>query len=247
MEINVKIMTEEAYKTLQKNYREVFLMIVNHPSDCSWLNDYLGFEPFEQKKYLIEDFYLANADNYQDVAFDNAVKLYETFKNLPRYILCNNRFWAWILFTKFYKQAQKAVTFNESTILTRWLIGNSRRNLMVGVVSRQYFKLEVSIDEDDPNYDLARFLIENHNPYKNIAFRNIGMLRNVVIPYIKICKEMKENYNITLDDDFCSTLMKEASKIGSVMLIDVMSKNEIYNILLSKINPYIKEYILNRA
>ena len=54
MQINIKIMSEEAYKTLQKNYKEVTQMIINHPSDCSWLNEYLGFEPFEEKKYVIE-------------------------------------------------------------------------------------------------------------------------------------------------------------------------------------------------
>lgn len=238
MEINVKIMTEEAYKTLQKNYKEVYQMIIDHPSNCSWLNDYLGFKPFEETKYVIEDFELLNASDYQDVAFNNAITLYEAFKNLPRYVLCNNRFWAWVLFSKFYKQAPKVIKFNEGTLLSRWLIGTSRRNLMLGVVSRQYFKVEVAIDEEPQKYELAKFIIKNHNPYKNIAMRNIGMLNNVVVPYLKICKEVQEKYNIILNDDFCSTLMKEASKIGSVMLIDIMSKEEIYNILYKTINEF---------
>lgn len=239
MEINIKVMTEEAYKTLQKNYKEVYQNIVDHPSDCSWLKDYLGFEPFEEKKYVIEDFELLNSENYQEVAVENAIRLFETFKDLPRYILCNNRFWAWVLFTKFYKQAPKAIKFNENTLLTRWLIGTSRRELMLGVVSRQYFKVEVSLDDEPEKYKLAKLIIENHTPYKNITFRNIGMLNNVVVPYISLCMEMQEKYNITLNDEFCSTLMKEASKIGSVMLIDIMSKKEIYNILLDKIELYI--------
>ena len=50
-EINIKLMTEEAYRTLQKNYVEVYQQIMNHPSDGSWLKDYLGYEPFETKKY----------------------------------------------------------------------------------------------------------------------------------------------------------------------------------------------------
>ena len=244
MEINVKVMTEEAYKTLQKNYKEVYQKIIDHPSDCSWLKDYLGFEPFEEKKDVVEDFDLLNADNYQDVAVENAITLYETFKDLPRYILCNNRFWAWVLFTKFYKQAPKAIKFNENILLTRWLIGTSRRNLMLGVVSRQYFKVEVSIDDEPNKYELAKYIIENHTPYKNITFRNIGMLNNVVVPYIKICKEMQEKYDVVLNDEFCSTLMKEASKIGSVMLIDVMSKDEIYNILSEKIDLYVRTELL---
>lgn len=241
MKINVKMMTEEAYLTLQKNHAEVYKMIVDHPSDSSWLKDYLGFEPYEEKKYIIEDFSLKNADNYQEVALENAITLYEVFKDLPRYILCNNRFWGWVLFSKFYRQAQKAIKFTNGTLASRWLIGTSRRSLMLGVVSRQYFKIEVSITNESKKYELAEFIIKNHAPYKNIAMRNIGMLNNVVIPYLQICKEMHQKYGIVLDDDFCSTLMKEASKIGSVMLIDIMKKDDIYSLLLDKIEAYIKE------
>ena len=244
MEINVCLMTEEAYKTLQKNYKDVYQMILNNPNDSSWLNEFLGFDPYIETKYVINDFTLYNDTNYDDVAFDNALILYEMFKELPRYILCNNRFWAWVLFTKFYKQAPKAVEFTENTIKTRWLVGTSRRNLMLGVVSRNFFKVEVSIDDtkqENSKYDLVRFLFANHTPYKNIVMRNIGMLKNVVIPYLKICKDAQENHNISLTDDFCSNLMKEASKIGSVMLIDVIKEEEIYKILYKKVEKYYKE------
>lgn len=50
MEINIKLMTEEAYRTLQKDCDGVLKMIINHPSDSSWLKDYLGFEPYEVKE-----------------------------------------------------------------------------------------------------------------------------------------------------------------------------------------------------
>lgn len=246
MQINIKMMTEEAYFTLQKNHAEVYKMIVDHPSDSSWLKDYLGFEPYEEKKYIVEDFSLKNADNYQEVALENAITLYESFKDLPRYILCNNRFWCWVLFSKFYRQAQKAVKFTDGTLVSRWLIRNSRRSLMLGVISRQYFKVEVSHKEGSNQYELTEFIIKNHNPYKNITMRNIGMLENVVIPYLQICKEMQQKYAIVLDDDFCSTLMKEASKIGSVMLIDVMKKDEIYAILLDRIETYINTVDKNK-
>lgn len=235
MQINVKVMSEEAYKTLQRNYKDVYKEILKHPSDCTWLKDYLGFEPFEEKKYVIDDFTMKYSENYSEVAFDNAVVLYNALCNLPRYILCNNRFWAWVLFEKFYKQAQKAIPLTESVIRTRWLIDTSRRNLMLGVVSRQYFKVEIVQGDEDQDNKLAKFIIENHNPYKNLTMRNIGMLKNVAIPYVKICKESFEAGQ-TLHDEFCSSLMKEASRLGSVMLIDMVSEDYIYSYLKSKLN-----------
>ena len=69
--IEIKIMTEQAYKTLQKNYEEVTKMINDHPSDASWLKGYLGFEPYETKKYLIEDFELENDEDYSKCALQN--------------------------------------------------------------------------------------------------------------------------------------------------------------------------------
>ena len=55
MLINIKMMTEEAYMTLQKNYNEVFELIKNNPLNNNWLENFLGFEPYEIKKYTIED------------------------------------------------------------------------------------------------------------------------------------------------------------------------------------------------
>lgn len=49
MEINVKMMSEEAYRTLQKDCEGILKMINDHPTDSSWLKNYLGFEPYEVK------------------------------------------------------------------------------------------------------------------------------------------------------------------------------------------------------
>ena len=51
--INVKLMTQEAYLTLRTNSEEVIKQINDHPSDSTWLKNYLGFEPYETKDYQI--------------------------------------------------------------------------------------------------------------------------------------------------------------------------------------------------
>mgnify|MGYP000009366175 FL=1 len=237
MEIDIKMMTEEAYRTLKKNYEEVYKMICDHPSDSSWLKDYLGFEPYEVKKYVIDDFELKIADDYKTVEFDNDIKLYETLNKLPKYILCNIRFWAWITFEKAYKQAIAAVPFKSSAIVKNWwLPGNSRRDLMLGVISRGYFKVDVSIDENSKDkYELTRYIMTNSEAYRNIVFRNIGMIKNVCLGILQVEKDIEENYNYSITVDRAREVMKDASRIGSVMHIDTLSKEEIYDILLGKI------------
>ena len=152
MEINIKLMTEEAYRTLQKDCDGVLKMIINHPLDSSWLKDYLGFEPYEVKKYVIDDFELKFADDYNDVALENAIILYEKLNKLPKYILCNNRFWAWINMEKAYRQAQIATKqFNSQILKNLWFMGNSRRDIMLGVMSRYFNMINVSIDDSLEN------------------------------------------------------------------------------------------------
>ena len=243
MEINIKFMSEEAYKTLQKNYKEVYQMILDHPSDCTWLNDYLGFEPFEEKKYVIEDFELLNSQNYQDVAFQNGVILFEKLNKLPRYVLCNNRFWAWVTFEKAYKQAINTIQLKGPQIIKNWwLAGNSRRDLMLGIISRAYFRTEISVDSSrEDKYELTKYLLTNTEVYRNLVFRNIGMLKNVDLAFIEAIKDVGAKNNITLNVDQVREAMKETSKIGSVMLIDVMTKEEIYKILFEVLDEFINE------
>lgn len=236
MQINIKLMTEEAYKTLQKNIDEVYEQIIRHPSDCTWLKDYLGFEPFEEKKYIIEDLQLDDDLEYEKVAFDNSVKLYNSLKELPRYILCNNRFWAWITFEKAYKQAIHSIKFTKDILKNWWLSGNSRRDLLLGIISRFYFYVEVTYDDSlEDKFEITRYALKHGEAYRNIAYRNIGMLKSVSLEYFRVQKDFTKNTGIQMTQYHCRELMKEASRMGSVMLIDLATNEEIYNYLYSKL------------
>jgi hypothetical protein len=239
MEINIKMMTEEAYATLQKNYKDVYKNIIDHPSDSVWLSSYIGFEPYETKKYTIDDFILEDSDNYSDVAVSNGITLYEHLHNLPRYILCNQRFWAWIEFEKAYKQSIHSIELKSDNIVKEWWLGGgARRALMLGVISRGYFMTEISIDEanNDP-YEATRYINEcphGAELYRSIVYRNIGMLKNVSIAFIETVRDASIKYGELITKVELRNIMKDASKIGSVMLIDSMESSEIYNILIRK-------------
>lgn len=236
MQINIKLMTEEAYKTLQKNIDEVYEQIIKHPTDCTWLKDYLGFEPFEEKKYVIEDLQLDDDSEYENVAFNNTIKLYNSLKELPRYILCNNRFWAWITFEKAYKQAIHSIKLTKDILKNWWLSGNSRRDLLLGVISRFYFYAEVTYDNSiEDKFEITRYALKHGEAYRNIAYRNIGMLKSVSLEYFRVQKDFTENTGIQMTQYYCRELMKEASRMGSVMLIDLATNEEIYNYLYSKL------------
>lgn len=236
MEINIKMMTEAAYLTLQKNPEDVYNNILNHPLDCLWLEEYLGGNPFEEKKYSIEDFELIHNGNDSEVVLENSITLYEHLNHLPRYILCNPRFWAWITFEKAYQEAQNSSKITGGAFISStWLITSSRRSLLLGVISRFFFMVQMSVDETKPDkYALTEYLMSNAETYRNLCYRNFGMLKNVTLAVIRVQKDICEKFRITLVNKQSAAMVKETSKIGSVMLMDIMTEEEIYAILYPK-------------
>jgi len=234
MLINVKLMSEQAYVTLQTNVPEVYKQISNHPSDASWLKDYLGFEPYETKEYTIDDFELEYDENYENVELKNAIILYNHLKELPRYILCNTRFWAWIIFDKAYKQAQKANDFTETMVKNWWIPNTNRRNLMLGIVSRYYFMAELT--QDGKGNELTQYLLDNVYLYRNLVYRNISMIKDVSLAIIQAVKDADDSGKIKVYADFVQAVLKWASRLSSVRLIDSMDRDEIYDYLCGKIN-----------
>ena len=244
MEINIKMMTEEAYRTLQKDCDGVLKMIINHPSDSSWLKDYLGFEPYEVKKYVIDDFELKIANDYNDVALENAIMLYEKLNKLPKYILCNNRFWAWINMEKAYRQAQIATKqFNSQILKNLWFIGNSRRDIMLGVMSRYFNMINVSIDESLENkYELSKYLLTTAETYRGFCYRNLGMIKNVTLGILQAEKDYVDITGVQILKKPSAQIVKYASRVGSVMLLDVLSKEEMRAAIYPKIDKIVKEF-----
>lgn len=244
MEINIKMMTEEAYRTLQKDCDGVLKMIINHPSDSSWLKDYLGFEPYEVKKYVIDDFELKIADDYNDVALENAIILYEKLNKLPKYILCNNRFWAWINMEKAYRQAQIATKqFNSQILKNLWFMGNSRRDIMLGVMSRYFNMINVSIDDTLENkYELSKYLLTTAETYRGFCYRNLGMIKNVTLGILQAEKDYVDTTGVQILKKPSAQIVKYASRVGSVMLLDVLSKEEMRAAIYQKIDKIVKEF-----
>ena len=244
MEINIKLMTEEAYRTLQKDCDGVLKMIINHPSDSSWLKDYLGFEPYEVKKYVIDDFELKFADDYNDVALENAIILYEKLNKLPKYILCNNRFWTWINMEKAYRQAQIATKqFNSQILKNLWFMGNSRRDIMLGVMSRYFNMINVSIDDSLENkYELSKYLLTTAETYRGFCYRNLGMIKNVTLGILQAEKDYVDITGVQILKKPSAQIVKYASRVGSVMLLDVLSKEEMRAAIYPKIDKIVKEF-----
>ena len=104
-------------------------------------------------------------------------------------------------------------------------------NSGVGVVISKYVKNTTSLG-GRPN---SNYIMTNSEAYRNIVFRNIDMIMNVCLVILQVEKDSEENYNNSIKVNRAREVIKDASRIGNVMLIDTLSKDEIYDILLGKI------------
>lgn len=233
--INVCFMGPQAHAALTSggNYSAITRFLRENPDDHSWLkkeyspNDAL----YVQKKIEIDDFELkVGAKDYDEVDFENCLTLYKAFKDLPRYILCDERFWLWVNFEKGYKAALQAMPIkSESTFRDHWTFyQGKRRGLMFGPLSRCYFRVEFTIDDDpdspDP-YELTRFATENVMAYRESTWRANSNLKPLVRGVLKAEKRYLEEGHKVSGDTY-TELPKRLSKYLAVTLADSMTEED---------------------
>lgn len=242
MKINVKIMKQEIFTKLQEESTKVYEMIKNNPSDSSWLSFITGTDDiYDIKQYTIEDFELKYSPNYKDVEFENGVILYEHLHNLPRYLLCSNRFWIWIILEKAYMQSCIAMDLTEGVVRNFWLENDNRRAVMLNVMGRQFFKVELSKnDELKDKYLLTKYLFDNHSIYKNFSYRNICMLPNVSGAILNASYYLFQKYQFKQPEKIVSDFVKNVTRIGSTKLVDIIPEAELFQYLCKKMEPKIK-------
>ena len=93
-------------------------------------------------------------------------------------------------------------------------------NSGVGVVISKYVKNTTSLG-GRPN---SNYIMTNSEAYRNIVFRNIDMIMNVCLVILQVEKDSEENYNNSIKVNRAREVIKDASRIGNVMLIDTLSK-----------------------
>ena len=154
--MNIKFMTYDAINTIKNdikknNAENVNKAIESNKENSNWLEEFCGCKVFEERKNKIPQFVLklAKDGNDSQVAYDNAIILYENLNHLPRYILTDERFWAWMNFDFGYKYALQAMPItSKSTVGNMYLfMQGQRRGIFFGVLARLYFWVDLTIDE----------------------------------------------------------------------------------------------------
>lgn len=253
--INISFITDEALETIKQNAEQVTEYLQKEKNNADWLKLVYKGNAFEELNYKIPDFELfTDEDNYKNVDYKNSIILYESLKDLPRYILTDEKFWLWILFTKGYKAALESMPIRTSTTFRHhWLFEQGkRRGLFFNVLARCYLRVELSVDESlEDKYELTKFVIERPERFRSLGWRLDSSNKNIVLATLKAEKDAREKFinefNIDIDQinyettNIYTEVGKALSLYGSVRIKDMASYEEIYNVVFNKIEELVKK------
>lgn len=243
--IKIKLMSEDAFNHLNKNIAIITRDIQKNDTN-DWIYKEFPQPIFIEKNFEIEDFNLINNPESmdKDIDYKNSISMYESLNVLPRYVLTDQKFWLWLHFEKFYYVAKNIMKVNsESTIKDHWTHKQGvRRGLFFGALSRCYFRVALTIDENrEDKYELTKWVIENPERFRNLTWRSysseLHIVRGALKGEYKAVKEAGKEINDIYDD-----IGKYVSKIGSVRLLDIITEEDMENYVYKETLKLIKEY-----
>lgn len=242
--INIKMMSDAALAHLEKNIDRITDKIKQN-DDNTWIHDEFPSPIFIEKKFQIQKFALMTNPESKDkeIDFKNSISIYESLNTLPRYIICDERFWLWLHFDQFYSQVKQMMPIkNRTTILDHWTFKQgTRRGLMFGVLSRMYFRVELSIDvKSDNKYELTKWVIDNNERFRNLTWRSYSSEVHIVRGALKGEKKAIEDSKAVEDNGIYPIIGKYVSEIGSVRLLDAISEDDIEKMVYIKTMDLLK-------
>lgn len=244
--INIKMLSEDAYLFLKTHLEEVTNKIIEN-EDNSWIQNFFPSPIFVDKKIIISDFNLTdNPDSKdKDIDLENSIKLYESLKSIPNFILCDDRFWLWLHFDKFYTIVRKMMKINGiSTIKDHWLhSGGTRRGIFFGVLSRCYIRVALTIDNSLQNkYELTKWVVDNPLRFREFTWRNFSSENHLIRGCIKGEKKAIEEVTEAKESgELFAKIAKYVSNIGSVRLLDAISEKDIEQMIYLKTKKLLLE------
>ena len=244
--IYIKLASDECYETLKVNIDVYAEKFQDNPLDNSWIYEALPENPFVEKKLMIEDFSLDVPKTLED-EIANHITLYESLNHLPKYILADKRFWLWLMLEKHYVVSLSMMEKQDATAFKhQWLfVDGDRRGLFFNVLARCYYRVALTVDDDlEDKYELSKFAIENPLRFREYSWRSISNHDFVIKGALLAEKVIVEKYGEKAEKGTrYAELAKELSKLGSVKIVDAMTKDVVFDYVYTKYEGIITKEI----
>ena len=128
-----------------------------------------------------------------------------------------------------------------------WLLdpvkrGGHRSGIFFNVMARCFFRVEMTVDESlEDKYELTKFVIEKPTRFREFTWRSsLSNNKKIILPVLKAEKDFYDNYNVE-KSEYYTTLAKDIFLYGSVRILDIISYDDMYNFVYSKLQEYLEE------
>lgn len=230
----IKYMTDPMLDTIKKNTQKAVEYMDNNKLNNDWLDNLYSGKKFQEMNFKIPDFELKISDSgdYKKVDFENSLMLFNSLRNLPKYVLSDERFWAWINFDKCYEAALQALPIDgsESRVKNHYLFSTgNRRGLFFGVMSRSFLRVALTINENyEDQYELTRYVIDNPQRFRELSWRSFSSRPELVRGALRAQKDAEYTFGKEYKSSFHPQIAKFISRIGGVKLLDAMTEDYVY-------------------
>lgn len=219
--------------------------------DNKWIEKQLAYDPFIEFKKSVDDFKL----DPQAKEIENTKVLYTAMKNITDSEATEERLWSgmshgvlWNFMKKKFEydiDNNSRFTFDENTILNRYFLNRKvngwKRAMQINILSRMWWMGRLCYDENnkkDPFHYLVLFETAFSHKTINTFSSNILGNKDIRFAYFDAGLYIK-SLNIEIKGDTMVPMMVYLNGLGGSTLLDILSRNEIYDLLVHFINENI--------
>ncbi|EAQ2700537.1 hypothetical protein BEN65_14300 [Listeria monocytogenes] len=236
--MKLKIFKENALLELNEFVQTEEFNSIELSKNNKWALNYFSDEA--ESNYLFESKIATNLEEplkYSvDEDFENAILLYENLK-LTNIQAVDERLWSYLALVEFwdytYERWIKGKK-NQQVILERGILKiseQSDRRFMRNSISRLWWGVHTTIcNEEKDKYELTKTLFSYQDVYQQTLERSYSKNSNITKVILKCINVMKEkeifsrrNYRV---------LLKEVTRLSGIIVIDTLSQNELFNLLM---------------
>ena len=245
--ININYMNDETIATIKSNPDKYTETILNHPTSSGWILEEFK-APYVTKKISIPDFEfdLDEKKSLKELTHTNSIILHGAIKDLPPYVLSDERFWAWINFDKGYFLCQRLMPLKRgsSRLKNHYFFGSGsiRRGMFFGVLSRLFFRAYLTYDKNygDP-YELTKYVNENPQRFRNLSWRTYSNNVDLVKRILKIQYKLELMYKDKVTTAIFEEIAKYISQIGSITYVDIITDADLEKMIMDKAQKIIAD------
>jgi Family of unknown function (DUF6339) len=227
-------------KTVEFKKLEVLFHNQGNWVQC-WFNEHFkGEEWFFDSKLSYK---IASLNPEAKFDLDNAISLHSALP-LTRVQAADERLWVYLSLVTYWDYTFRRwnIDFNldkessqRTTVLTRYamlLDSQSDRPLLRNAISRLWWVTEMTIDYNRKDkYELTKIILSNTDVYQQVMERSFSRNEVVIRAILELFSELGEE--VYLKKRFYRNILKEFNAIGGVVMLDLLTKEEL------------KEYVRN--